>query len=72
MTNAEMREFKGFVEDTLMREYNMNEVEAHRAVQNSYLSEVLRRDKNYVEHDTVQEWAEFIYNEINEAELMGM
>lgn len=72
MTNAEIREFKGFVEDTLMREYNMNEVEAHRAVQNSYLSEVLRRDKNYVEHDTVQEWAEFIYNEINEAELMGM
>ena len=72
MTNAEIREFKGFVEDTLMREYNMNEVEAHRAVQNSYLSEALRRDKNYVEHDTVQEWAEFIYNEISEAELIRM
>lgn len=72
MTNAEIREFKGFVKETLMREYNMNEVEAHRAVQNSYLSEALRRDKNYVEHDTVQEWAEFIYNEISEAELIRM
>ena len=50
----------------------MNEVEAYRAVQNSYLSESLRRYKNYVEHDTVQEWAEFIYNEINETELMRM
>ena len=38
MTNAEIREFKGFVKDTLVREYNMNEVEAYRAVQNSYLS----------------------------------
>ena len=28
MTNAEIREFKGFVKDTLVREYNMNEVEA--------------------------------------------
>ena len=72
MTNAEIREFKGFIKDTLVREYSMNEVEAYRAVQNSYLSESLRRDKNYVEHDTVQEWAEFIYNEINETELMRM
>lgn len=54
MTNAEIREFKRFVKDTLVREYSMNEVEAYRAVQNSYLSEALRRDKNYVAHDTVQ------------------
>ncbi|MCX4378606.1 MAG: hypothetical protein OSJ61_20905 [Lachnospiraceae bacterium] len=72
MTNAEIREFKRFVKDTLVREYSMNEVEAYRAVQNSYLSEALRRDKNYVEHDTVQEWDELIYNEINETELMRM
>lgn len=72
MTNAEIREFKRFVKDTLVRDYNMTEIEAHRAVQNSYLSEALRRDKNYVEHDTVQEWAEFIYNEISETELLRM
>lgn len=72
MTNAEIREFKGFVKDTLAREYNMNEIEAHRAVQNSYLSKALQRDKDYVEHDTVEEWAEFIYHEINETELMRM
>lgn len=72
MTNAEIKEFKGFVKDVLIRKYNMNEVEAYRAVQNSYLSEALRRDKNYVEHDTVEEWAEFINDEVNRSELLMM
>lgn len=72
MTNVEIKEFKGFVKDVLIRKYNMNEVEAYRAVQNSYLSEALRRDKNYVEHDTVEEWAEFINDEVNRSELLMM
>ena len=72
MTNVEIKEFKGFVKDVLIRKYNMNEVEAYRAVQNSYLSEALRRDKNYVEHDTVEEWAEFINDEVNNSELLMM
>ena len=72
MTNVEIKEFKGFVKDVLIRKYNMNEVEAYRAVQNSYLSEALRRDKNYVEHDTVEEWAEFINDEVNHSELLMM
>ena len=69
-TNVEIKEFKGFVKDVLIRKYNMNEVEAYRAVQNSYLSEVLRRDKNYVEHDTVEEWADFINDEVTHNELL--
>lgn len=72
MTKAEIREFKGFVKDALIREFNMNELEAHHAVQNSYLSEALRRDRDYVEHDTVEEWAEFIFRENNQTELMRM
>lgn len=66
MTKSEIKEFKGFVRDTLVREYKMDELEAYRAVQDSYLSEALRRDKDYVEHDTVEEWAEFIHNEISQ------
>ena len=72
MTKAEIKEFKSFVRDTLVREYNMSELEAYRAVQNSYLSEALQRDKDYVEHDTVEEWADIIYNEINQVELVRM
>lgn len=72
MTNAEIREFKDFVKDVLIRQYNMNEVEAHRAVRDSYLSEALRRDKAYVEHDTVEEWAEFIHEEVTNNMLLMM
>lgn len=72
MTNAEIREFKSFVKDVLIKQYNMNEVEAHRAVRNSYLSEALRRDKGYVEHDTVEEWAEYIHKEVTNSALLMM
>lgn len=72
MTKSEMKEFKGFVRDTLMREYKMNELEAYRAVQDSYLSEALQRDSDYVEHDTVEEWSEFIFNEVSQRGLLRM
>ena len=42
----------------------MTEIEAHRAVRGSYLSQTLKRDPGYVDHDTVEEWADFIYGEI--------
>lgn len=72
MTKSEIKEFKGFVRDTLMREYKMNELEAYRAVQDSYLSEALQRDSDYVEHDTVEEWAEFIFNEVSQRVVLRM
>ena len=67
MTNAEIREFKSYVRDTLVRKYHLNEVEATRAVRDSYLSKALAMDK-----DTVEEWAEFIYDEINHESLLMM
>lgn len=72
MTNAEIREFKKYVRDTLEKKYHMNEIEAARAVRDSYLSKALAKDKDFVEHDTVEEWAEFIYDEINSEELKMM
>lgn len=64
MTSAEIKEFKKYVRDTLMKNYDMNEVEAARAVRDSYLSKALEKDKDFVEHDTVEEWAEFIHDEM--------
>lgn len=72
MTNAEIKEFKKYVKDTLIKDYHMNEIEAVRAVRDSYLSKALATDKDFVEHDTVEEWAEFIYNEMNNEELLMM
>lgn len=72
MTNAEIKEFKGYIRQVLVKKYHMNEIEAYRAVRDSYLSKALKRDKNYVEHDTVEEWAEFVYDEVIGTELMRM
>lgn len=63
MTNKENKEFKIFVQDTLMKKYQMNETDAARAVRSSYLSTALNDDIDFVEHDTVEEWADFVYNE---------
>ena len=60
MTNAEIREFKSYVRDTLVRKYHF------------YLSKALAMDKDFVDHDTVEEWAEFIYDEINHESLLMM
>lgn len=72
MTNSEIREFKGYVRDTLVSKYKMNEIEAARAVRDSYLSKALFCDKDFVEHDTVEEWAEFVYDEVTKEELLMM
>lgn len=72
MKNAEIREFKKFVRDTLVRKYHMNEIEATRAVRDSYMSKALMVDKDFVEHDTVEEWADIIYGEIKNTQLLMM
>lgn len=72
MTNIEIKEFKECVKDALIRCYNMSEVEAYCAVRDSYLSVALQRDKDYVVHDTVEEWADFIFKEVNDGTLQMM
>ena len=72
MTNLEIKEFKKFVREILVKKYHMNEIDAQRAVRDSYLSKALSRDKDYVEHDTVEEWADFIYDEVNKNNLLMM
>ena len=72
MTNAEIKQFKRYVTDTLVKIYHMNEIEAARAVRDSYLSRALKNDKDFVEHDTVEEWAEIIHDEISNEELLMM
>ena len=72
MTNAEIKEFKRYVQDTLVKKYHMNDIEAARAVRDSYLSRALKNDKNFVEHATVDEWAEFVHDEIENQVLLMM
>lgn len=72
MNRTEIREFKRFVVDGLMKKYKMDEVSATRAVRNSYLSEALMNDPDYIMHDTVEEWVDYIYHEVEDVELLQM
>ena len=72
MTIADIAEFKGFVKDTLIKKYDMNEMEAACAVRDSCLSEALETDNDFVEHDTIEDWAAFIYEEVNGSLLQMM
>lgn len=65
MTNKGNRKFKEFIKEVLVNHYHMDKAIAHKAVVNSYLSEALRKDPDYADHDSVEEWAEFVYNEWN-------
>ena len=72
MTKTEINEFKKYVRDALIKKYHMSETEAARAVRNSYLSKALLADNDFVEHDTVEEWADFIHEELNNDVLLMM
>lgn len=50
----------------------MNEMEAACAVRDSCLSEALETDNDFVEHDTIEDWAAFIYEEVNGSLLQMM
>ena len=77
MTNDAINKFKQYVCEELVNTYHMDGISAYKAVKESYLSEALQRDSDYVFHDSVEEWAEFVYNEVypeqsNDDELAAM
>lgn len=72
MTSTGIREFKKYICEELVKKYHMSETEAHRAIQDSYLSEALKRDSGFADHDTIEEWADSIYEEYNQEKLMQM
>lgn len=55
-----------------MLEYQMSEIQAHCAVRDSYFSTALRQNPELAMHDSVEEWARFIYNENTRDEPLQM
>ncbi len=70
MSRTDIKEFKRFVTECLMKRYYMDEENAVRAVRNSYLSKALADDPDYTMHDTVEEWAGYVYKEQGEVNLL--
>lgn len=66
MTNTDIKELKKYIKLGLMDKYHMSETAAHCAVRDSWLSEKLRYDKDFVDHDTIDYWVDFIYSELIE------
>lgn len=64
MTDSDIKEFKAFILEVLIEKYHLIKSEAQQAINNSYLTKQLNMDKNFVSHDTVEEWAEYIYGEM--------
>ena len=50
----------------------MHENTAHKAIVNSRMSYFLDRDPHLVDHDSVEEWAEIIYKEYNNINLIKL
>jgi len=65
MEESAIKEFLFYVEKDLIDTYKMDQPEAQKAVKESYLTEMLETDNDFVVHDTIEEWSEFVYKEWN-------
>lgn len=69
MTNISIKRFKKCLCNELVNKYHISEIAAFNAVKESYLSKALREDPDYIEHDTIDYWVEFVYKEWNENKI---
>lgn len=63
MTPDQITEFKQLLQHCLIESYHLSASDAYKAVQGSYLCKALKDDSDYANHDSVEYWAEIIYDE---------
>lgn len=64
MTDSDINEFKSYVLQVLMEKYYLSKDESQQAINNSYLSNVLKSNDDFIFHDGVEECAKCIYEEM--------
>lgn len=72
MEAKNIKEFKDCIIGQLALQYGMDEFSARKAVRNSYLEIALKVDAEEAMHDSVEYWAEYIYNESGNEKLKQM
>lgn len=73
MNNATVKEFKKCITDILMKKYQLNELQARKAIRDSYFDESLKMSRQNTLHIDPEQWADDIYEYIyEEPELMEM
>lgn len=63
MTPNQITEFKQLLQRCLFENYGYSASDAYKAVHDSYLNAALRDDPDYADHDSIEYWAEIIYEE---------
>jgi len=63
MTTAQITEYKQLLQHCLIESYHLSASDAYKAVHDSYLNKALKDDPGYADHDSIESWAEIIYEE---------
>lgn len=73
MNNSMVKDFKKCIINILMKKYRLSELDARRAIRDSYFDESLKMSTQNTLHIDPEEWADDIYEYIyEEPELMQM
>ena len=73
MNNSTVKEFKKCIASILMKKYQLSEVQARKAIRDSYFEESLKMSRQNTLHIDAEEWADDIHEYIyGEPELMQM
>ena len=64
MTDSDINEFKSYVLEVLMEKYYLSQDESQQTINNSYLSKVLKNNDDFIFHDSIEECAKCIYEEM--------
>lgn len=65
MSSFEVRKFKNYICEYLIKKYGISAKIATDAVQSSVINDLLKEDAEMIMHDSIQYWAEQIWNEYN-------
>lgn len=66
--SASTKEFKNLVKKHIMKTYGVSEFDAQIMIRNSYLPTALQRQPQITMHDSIESWAEDIYEYKDSAE----
>ena len=58
-----IKEIKDAIAEDLIENYKLTEVQARKAIRKSYLSEFMKDDPHFVDHESIEDLAKDIYRE---------
>ena len=66
------KEYMGFVANVLVQKYHLSEIEAYKAIKESFLYDSLMKFPDETLHDDVVTNADFVYEDYSSQQLLQM